>query len=100
MIADLSLRDLGRWTLDFSTSDNLQIGNQKSKIKIYLGCVAQTAEHASHKRAVGGSNPPAATNFRISDLRSEISERAGDVIDSMAVLQTAREGLNPSRSTT
>ena len=28
-----------------------------------FGCVAQTAEQASHKRQVGGSTPPAATKF-------------------------------------
>ena len=31
--------------------------------KIISGCVAQTAERASHKREVGGSTPPTATKI-------------------------------------
>src|SRR2546422_7128207 len=54
------------------------------------GCVAQTElEQASHKREVGGSTPPTATKFL----------RAGDVTESIEVLQTSCEGLNPSQST-
>ena len=57
--------------------------------KIINGCVAQAElEQASHKREVGGSTPPTATKFR-----------AGDVTDSIEVLQTSCEGLNPSQST-
>jgi hypothetical protein len=58
--------------------------------KIRNGCVAQAElEQASHKREVGGSTPPTVTK----------SYWAGDVTDSIEVLQTSCEGLNPSQST-
>src|SRR6266700_7853586 len=89
------------------------------------GCVAQTElEQASHKREVGGSTPPtASTTFSICDCRFPIGlsfevdgflrgkrnrqskignrkcPRSGDVTDSIEVLQTSCEGLNPSQST-
>ena len=51
-------------------------------------CSSNGTEQASHKREVGGSTPPTATKVR-----------AGDVTESIEVLQTSREGLNPSQST-
>jgi hypothetical protein len=98
--------------------------NQSPKIKDQFGlCSSNGLEQASHKREVGGSTPPTATKG-ISDCRLPIADsrsgqtrsfrfksnrqleignrqrfRAGDVTDSIEVLQTSCEGLNPSQST-
>ncbi len=37
--------------------------DRRSKNKDRNGCVAQAAEQTSHKREVGGSNPPTATKL-------------------------------------
>lgn len=84
--------------------------------KFTNGCVAQTGlEQASHKREVGGSTPPTATKTTVVSQESKSRESlrktpdfalqtldsswAGDVTDSIEVLQTSCEGLNPSQST-
>jgi hypothetical protein len=54
-------------------------------------CSSDGQEQPPHKREVGGSIPPTATNY----LQRT---RAGDVTESIEVLHTSREGLNPSQS--
>jgi hypothetical protein len=78
-------------------------------------CSSNGTEQASHKREVGGSTPPTATSFksevlsqesgvirrwtRNSRLQTHDLKWAGDVTESIEVLQTSCEGLTPSQST-
>ena len=68
---------------------DIELETLNLKLETIPGCVAQAAEQASHKREVGGSNPPTATKLFW----------AGDVTESIEVLQTSCEGLTPSQST-
>ena len=101
-------------------SNGRQNSNNNQSAMLWL-CSSNGREQASHKREVGGSIPPTATTL-ISDCQLPICDcviskvlkfegkkpignqksamvGAGDVTDSIEVLQTSCEGLTPSRST-
>src|SRR5216684_2347983 len=90
------MSDIGPRSRRRSSKPNLQELGGKARgstppraSKIRYGCVAQAdVEQASHKRRLVVRLHPQPPNFR-----------AGDVTDSIEVLQTSCEGLNPSQST-